>query len=57
MVLADEELQRELRDLTDRDEFIARVVELGADRDLIFSNEAVMEALRTAKREWIERSI
>ena len=57
IVLVSDDLQRELCDVTDKDDFVARVVELAADHDLTFSKEVVVEALRVARKEWIERSI
>jgi hypothetical protein len=55
MVLADESLQAQLRDITEGDEFIAKVIELGEDRGCKFTAEDVEEAMRSNRRTWIER--
>ena len=57
IVFADERLQAELREITDRDEFIKQVIELGKERDLEFTSEDVSNALQTSRRAWIERWI
>ena len=57
MVLSDEALQRQLRDIDQADEFIARVVELGEERGFSFTEDDVQEAMRTSRRAWLERSI
>ena len=57
LVLDDTSLQKELRDVTERVEFIARVVELGARNGYDFVQADVEEAMIAARREWIERMI
>ena len=50
LVLMEESLQKELRELTDRRDFVARTVELGRSRGYQFSAADVEEALRGADR-------
>ena len=57
LVFADESLQKELRDITDRAEFVTRLIALGNDHGYQFAPEHVDEALRTARRNWIGRGI
>jgi hypothetical protein len=57
VVLEDLSLQERLRVFTERDEFIARVVESGAERGFQFTAEEVMEAMNASRRGWIERWI
>ena len=56
-VLADLELQKQLRKLTDRDEFIAHVIELGKESGFEISREDVDSQLRENRRQWYERWI
>lgn len=57
LVLASKSLQRELRDLTDEDDFVARAVQLGTTEGLHFSRQDVIEAIRVSRREWFEAMI
>ncbi len=57
LVLSDMSLQEKLRDITDREEFVARVAELGAEHGFEFTSEDVVEALRERNRTWLERWI
>ena len=57
IVFDDVELQRELRDIVDTNEFIARVVELGTGKGFDFTAEDVVQAMNEGRRAWIERSI
>ncbi|HEY0426268.1 MAG TPA: Nif11-like leader peptide family natural product precursor [Pyrinomonadaceae bacterium] len=57
IVLEDLPLQESLRGFTERDEFVARVVETGAARGIEFTAEDVWEAMRENRRVWIERWI
>ena len=56
LVLEDVSLQVELRDLSG-DEFVTRVVELGAAEGFEFAADDVLAAMRENKRLWIERWI
>jgi len=57
VVLEDLSLQERLRVFTERDEFIASVVESGAERGFQFTAEDVSEAMNANRRGWIERWI
>jgi predicted ribosomally synthesized peptide with nif11-like leader len=57
VVLEDLVLQEQIRIFNERESFILRVVELGAERGFDFTGETVREAMRDARREWIERWI
>ena len=57
MVLEDLPLQEDLRRFTERDAFVERAVELGAARGFHFTAGEVVEAIRTSRGEWFERSI
>ena len=54
IVLGDESLQAQLRDLMDMDEFISRVVELGRSRGFSFTAYDVGDAIRASQRSWLE---
>jgi hypothetical protein len=56
LVLKEPMLQKEVRYLTG-DEFVVRVVELGADDGFEFTTDDVLAAMRENKRLWIERWI
>jgi hypothetical protein len=56
-VLDDLSLQEDLRALDDGKEFVARVVELGAENGFIFTAEDVQETIHENNRAWIERWI
>ena len=55
LVLADLELQDQLKNQTDRDEFISKVIELSAASGLKISREEVAEQMRENRRLWHER--
>ncbi|MEK7857262.1 MAG: Nif11-like leader peptide family natural product precursor [Acidobacteriota bacterium] len=55
LVLRDAALQKELDSVNDRGEFVGRVVELGRVNSFEFNNEDVIEAMREARRSWVER--
>lgn len=57
IVLEDEELQQELRAITDSKEFVARVVELGSANGCRFSSDDVVEAMRLGRQTSIERRV
>lgn len=57
IVLEDLSLQKKLRAFTEREEFVARVVAAGAESGFRFTAEDVTEAMRAARRAWIERWI
>ena len=54
MVLDDEALQEQLRDLMDMDQFVARVVELGRGHGFNFTAYDVGDAIRSSQRSWLE---
>lgn len=56
-VLEDPSLQKQLRNITRRHIFTARVVKLGVERGFQFTVEEVYEALGEARRLWNERWI
>lgn len=56
-VLVDAALQRQLRLTTDRESFIELLVALGNERGYRFTGPDVEDALRDARRTWIERWI
>jgi hypothetical protein len=55
MVLGDESLQAQLRDITERSDFIAKVIELGEAHGCKFTAEDVAEAMRRSRGNGIER--
>lgn len=57
IVLRDVELQRELREISAQDEFVSRVVAMGAAQGLAFVEDDVLEAMRQNRRSWLERWI
>jgi hypothetical protein len=54
-VLGAPALQSRLRDLTDRDSFVGETVKIAAELGLDLSPGDVDEALRDARRAWLER--
>lgn len=50
-------LQRELLEFAEESAFLARVVQCGKERGYNFSLNDATEALRNAKRSWIERNV
>lgn len=57
LVLQELLLQKELVEIDERDIFIARVVELAAEKKLEVTNADVEEALRASRRAWLEKWI
>jgi hypothetical protein len=55
MVLGDESLQAQVRDITERSDFIAKVIELGEGHGCRFTAEDVAEAMRHSRTTGIER--
>jgi predicted ribosomally synthesized peptide with nif11-like leader len=55
LVLQDTALQQQLRGTYDREQMVALLQQLGAERGYSFTNEDVLDALRAKQREWIER--
>lgn len=55
MVLGDESLQAQLRDITERDEFIAKVIELGEAHGCEFTAEDVAESMRRGRSTGVEQ--
>ena len=56
-VLKDPALQNRLKDITDRDEFITLVAQLGGAGGFTFTRDDVMEAMQASRRAWIERML
>lgn len=57
IVFRDEALQNDLQAISDREEFIERVLEIGKMRDLNFTEEDILQAMNEQRRAWIERWI
>jgi glutamate-1-semialdehyde aminotransferase len=57
LVFSDARLQEQLREITDRNDFIERVVRLGKEFDLEFTANDVSNALQMGRRAWLERGI
>jgi hypothetical protein len=57
LVLSDLNLQKQLKTLTERDDFIARVIELGAEKGFEILCEDIEFQLRENRRLWHERWI
>lgn len=57
VVLADCDMQRRLRDVKDREEFVQVVVELAGQAGFMITAEDVDGATRDGRRAWIERWI
>lgn len=57
VVLADLDMQRKLRDVNDREEFVQVVVETARRAGFFVTAEDVDGALRSGRRTWIERWI
>jgi hypothetical protein len=57
VVLENLSLQRHLREFGEREEFIRRTIEAGAECGFDFTTEDVQNAMRAARRDWIERWI
>lgn len=57
LVLQDLSLQKRLRSVTERQEFIKQVVDLAKENGCLIATEEVQEALRRSRRLWLERWI
>lgn len=57
IVLQDSALQKELQKIGDHEEFVAKVVQIADEKGLNVENEDVWEAMREARRVWVERWI
>lgn len=55
MILNDLEIQDRLKNVTDRDKFILKVVELGEKSGFEFTSEDVEEQMRENRRQWHEK--
>ena len=55
LVFSDTLLQEQLREITDRQEFIEQVVRLGNERGYEFTADDVENALQAERRVWLER--
>lgn len=55
LVLEDLSLQEKLRDIKDREAFVALTVRLGEERGCVFYGEDVEDALDASRRAWLER--
>jgi len=56
-VLQDAALQNRLKDIADRDEFIALVEQLGGEGGFTFTRDDVVQAMQASRRVWIERML
>lgn len=57
IVFADKSLQRELYEIEQPDRFAERIKELAVERSLTVGDDDIQEAMRQARKEWIERWI
>lgn len=57
LVLEEISLQKELRDISDKEDFFARVIELGKENGFDFTVENIREKNQQNQRAWIERWI
>lgn len=57
IVFRDAALQSDLQAISDREEFIKRMLEIGSERDLKFTEEDILQAMNDQRRAWIERWI
>ncbi len=57
LVLGNTELQKQLKSLTDREEFIAKVIESGAKFGFEFSRDDIELQMRENRKLWNERWI
>jgi hypothetical protein len=53
----EQDLQIGLREIMDRQEFIARVVHIGSERGYGFTAKHVEEAMRASRRSWMDRGV
>jgi len=56
-VLQDAALQDRLKDIADRDEFMALVEQLGGESGFTFTRDDVLQAMQASRRAWIERML
>lgn len=57
LVLQEVSLQKELRDISEKENFFVRVLELGKENGFDFTIENIREAMLAKQRAWIERWI
>jgi predicted ribosomally synthesized peptide with nif11-like leader len=57
LVLGDSELQNQLKDVVERDEFIKKVIELGARAGFEIAREDIERQMRENRKLWIEKWI
>jgi hypothetical protein len=57
IVLGDTDLQAHLQEISNADEFVVRVLEIGKSFGLEIESEDVSEAMHESRRVWIERWI
>ena len=57
LVLGDSELQNQLKDVVERDEFIKKVIELGARAGFEIAREDIERQMRENRKSWIEKWI
>ena len=57
LVLQENSLQEKLRYISDMDEFLEAIIELGNDHGFEFTSQDVREAMQENRRVWIERWI
>lgn len=55
LVASDPQLSKALQSLPDTEVFVARVLELAAERGLVFSREELRAAMRNGRRQWNEQ--
>ncbi len=55
IIFSDVALREKLREITDRQEFVRLIVEMGRERGCAFTADEVDNALRDGRRAWIER--
>jgi hypothetical protein len=57
IVLQNWALQKDLQKISDREDFVIKVVEIGREKGLNVESEDVLEAMREGRRVWVERWI
>ncbi|KAF2392080.1 aspartyl/asparaginyl beta-hydroxylase domain-containing protein [Pseudomonas frederiksbergensis] len=55
LVASDPQLSKALQSLPDTEVFVARVLEMAAERGLVFSREELRAAMRNGRRQWNEQ--
>ena len=53
-ILSDSAFELQLRDITDRNEFVSKVVELGSQTGYDFSISDVEEEMRRNRQQWLK---